>query len=943
MKRFAVVCALVPVSLAVVWLSPAGEAAASAGRVVTPAGRALAAGAVTVTSTALPNGQVSAPYYFQLTASGGTPPYTWSVGSPLPAGLYVSSAGVVSGTPTTAGSGSANVIVTDSKGSQANGSLPYVIGAETDWLQPAYDQSQNTFNPDEVSITPANVTELKLEWTDPGGTDEAPVVSGGFTYGSCYDQTEVCRIDLSTGDVSWHEGFASGTPSAWMVLGQGVLLLQVAGVLTALDPVTGAQLWSAPSGVPADSGIPVISGSSAYLVDSGSDAVYAVSLANGQRLWQANVTGTDAFTGQGLAVSGNEVLATVSNSSGGAVYALSTSSGQRQWRTAIKSQVISPAFVTISGSSAYVTGSGSDGGALYVLSTSSGTMQWHKSLQGEGESPAVVGGGLVYAGSGVDDGDGVIQAFNATTGKQAWETDAGRQFNPYALADGILFDDDYDFQELIAYSAQTGAQLWQTSLGGQGGAVIVVDGRVLLQTANGLEAYSLGPSQPVITTGYVLPAHVGTAYRTTLAATHGTKPYTWSISAGSLPAGLALNASTGKISGTPTAAGTAVVTIQLTDGAGKVATRQITFEVDPTGASDWPGYRYDPANDGENPYEQDISVSTAGQLTQKWSATTAGQTDGGMVVAGGTVFVNGQTSKIPHLVALNASTGNQLWTVANTQDSPPVVSGDVVYVDDSDGSISAHQTSDGSQLWKSAKINATPYCTNTGTSPPQVAGTLLYSGSSNGGLYALNLSDGKTAWHAATNSATSCETPAVSNGVVYATDNTDVYAFDATSGKALWSQSFPDGLIESSPVVADGTLYVSDWDVGLLALDPATGNLLWQASDVQPSATGDPAVAYGLVFLDDEGGSLVAIDAHTGLVVWSGSPTGDYIGQSQPAVADGVVFRGDINANITAYDIRNGNVVFSDSRSSQILATPAVSNGYLYIADGDEVVAYTRS
>jgi outer membrane protein assembly factor BamB len=272
---------------------------------------------------------VGAPYYFQLTASGGTAPYTWSVGSPLPAGLRVSPAGVVSGTPAKASTGSTKVIVTDSKGLQAKASLPYVIGAGTDWLQPAYDQSQNTLNPNEVSVTPANVAKLKLEWTGPGGALAAPVVSGGSAYGSCYDQTEVCRFDLSTGDLLWHEGFASGNPSAWIVLGQGVLLLQVAGVLTALDPVTGAQLWSATTGVPANAGIPVISGSSAYVVDQASDAVYAVSLASGRRLWQANVTGTDTFTGQGLAVSGNEVLATVSSSSGDAVYALSTSTGRR--------------------------------------------------------------------------------------------------------------------------------------------------------------------------------------------------------------------------------------------------------------------------------------------------------------------------------------------------------------------------------------------------------------------------------------------------------------------------------------------------------------------------------------------------------------------------------------------------------------------------------------
>ena len=45
------------------------------------------------------------------------------------------------------------------------------------------------------------------------------------------------------------------------------------------------------------------------------------------------------------------------------------------------------------------------------------------------------------------------------------------------------------------------------------------------------------------------------AYSETLAATGGSDGYTWSISAGSLPDGLALSGS-GTISGTPTAAGT---------------------------------------------------------------------------------------------------------------------------------------------------------------------------------------------------------------------------------------------------------------------------------------------------------------------------------------------------------------------------------------------------
>ena len=65
---------------------------------------------------------------------------------------------------------------------------------------------------------------------------------------------------------------------------------------------------------------------------------------------------------------------------------------------------------------------------------------------------------------------------------------------------------------------------------------------------------------------------VGTAYSDTLTAAGGTTPYTWSISAGSLPAGLKLNASTGVVSGTPTTAGTASFTAKVTDAKGKTAT-----------------------------------------------------------------------------------------------------------------------------------------------------------------------------------------------------------------------------------------------------------------------------------------------------------------------------------------------------------------------------------
>ena len=58
---------------------------------------------------------------------------------------------------------------------------------------------------------------------------------------------------------------------------------------------------------------------------------------------------------------------------------------------------------------------------------------------------------------------------------------------------------------------------------------------------------------PRVTTAQLPRGKVQVAYDQTLAASGGMMPYTWSISAGTLPAGLVLSAD-GHLSGTPTAA-----------------------------------------------------------------------------------------------------------------------------------------------------------------------------------------------------------------------------------------------------------------------------------------------------------------------------------------------------------------------------------------------------
>jgi hypothetical protein len=84
--------------------------------------------------------------------------------------------------------------------------------------------------------------------------------------------------------------------------------------------------------------------------------------------------------------------------------------------------------------------------------------------------------------------------------------------------------------------------------------------------------------QLAVTTATLPGGVAGQSYSQSLAATGGVPPYTWSVTAGTLPAGLSLSGG-GVISGTPPAAGTSSFTVRVTDGASSTATRLLGITV----------------------------------------------------------------------------------------------------------------------------------------------------------------------------------------------------------------------------------------------------------------------------------------------------------------------------------------------------------------------------
>jgi aldose sugar dehydrogenase len=72
---------------------------------------------------------------------------------------------------------------------------------------------------------------------------------------------------------------------------------------------------------------------------------------------------------------------------------------------------------------------------------------------------------------------------------------------------------------------------------------------------------------------------VGRSYSARLVGRSGKKPFTWSLAAGSLPSGLSLDATTGRITGTQLTVGDTNLTFQVTDTLGGIAQKALTLSI----------------------------------------------------------------------------------------------------------------------------------------------------------------------------------------------------------------------------------------------------------------------------------------------------------------------------------------------------------------------------
>ena len=193
-----------------------------------------------------------------------------------------------------------------------------------------------------------------------------------------------------------------------------------------------------------------------------------------------------------------------------------------------------------------------------------------------------------------------------------------------------------------------------------------------------------------------------------------------------------------------------------------------------------------------------------------WSYVTGNQTFvySSPAYAKGTIFFAGHT--IDHvLVAVNASSGNEIWTVpvGSQIRSTPVIDDEIVYVTTTDSLYAFHAT-DGALLWILPISGAW-------SSPAVTDGRIYLGTNSDHALHCIDAISGEILWTFNANGKVD-SSPAVADGVVYFATNTasgTIYAV-TTDGEEIWRYQTTN-YIMSSPAIIDGRLYIGT-DEGFL-------------------------------------------------------------------------------------------------------------------------------
>lgn len=253
----------------------------------------------------------------------------------------------------------------------------------------------------------------------------------------------------------------------------------------------------------------------------------------------------------------------------------------------------------------YVTGESTNNKRDYDYLTikyrPSGQVEWVQRFDSGGQDRAygiaVDGQGHIYV-TGESNGDYLTIKYDSN-GNRLWTRsyDSGNNDAAYAIAvdrygDVYVTGSAHGYSRVLTIKySPSGEVLWTESYNSGTAYAITVDHFGQVYVAGSFNKSSSTDYLTIkyrqqqfaaaleISTEGLSSTRVGESYSTSLQATGGFEPYSWSVSEGTLPPGLTLNGGTGTITGIPLEPGSFNFTVAVTDAAKQTATKALSITV----------------------------------------------------------------------------------------------------------------------------------------------------------------------------------------------------------------------------------------------------------------------------------------------------------------------------------------------------------------------------
>ncbi|MEA2090518.1 MAG: PQQ-binding-like beta-propeller repeat protein, partial [Thermoproteota archaeon] len=304
-----------------------------------------------------------------------------------------------------------------------------------------------------------------------------------------------------------------------------------------------------------------------------------------------------------------------------------------------------------------------------------------------------------------------------------------------------------------------------------------------------------------------------------------------------------------------------------------------------------------------------------------------------------------------NVYAINASNGNIIWNRTVRQcDASPCINGDAIYVGECSGpygeptpfpkAMALNKTT-GEEIWRFIEPKDYEW-----VGSPLVHGDHVYYTTYGSGVYALNKTNGNRIWHQ--NIGCIVCSVAYHNGVIFvsANDPPGQYAFNATTGDEIWHVNYGSSW-DSSPVIHEGTVIqvTRNTTTGVWSayvLNETNGGLIRKFEGKGSPST--PLVHDDKIFIPDDDWRMWTFNLMTGQELWHTAELHNgslqNLSYCSPAAAGGAIYYQSLNGTFYVINEADGGILWTFTLGSYGFGSPSIGNGCVFITNDFALYAF---